>query len=230
MKETKKEMKGTENTQIAELLAELAQAKAALAAESAAKSALEAALENAKKSRTRKSATRPAHVEFMKSAPARAALAIAATGKQATALVPAYLAATLLAQASHATGAARQTVCQVSRAMSYTAGVLPEMLPAEVADRFYALKADIQTVAGWIELRGLGDDYNIIDKEDLQAITDTPERAPSIFAAVLNDLRLQSLEVQRKAFKPEDFAKIEADSKALEPWNFEDWGVITEAK
>lgn len=224
-KEKTKETK-TENAQTIEaLLAELAQAKAELAQESAKAAELAQALENAKKRTSKKSQARPAHVEFLKSAPARAALAVAATGKAATALVPAYLAVTLLSQASHATGAARQVACQVSRAVSYTGGVLPEMFPAEIAARFDDLKADIKIVAGWIELRGLGDDYNIIPKEELQALADAPECAPSIFSSVLNDLRLQSLESQKKAFPSEDFAAIEAASHPVYPWEFESWEV-----
>lgn len=226
-KEKTKETKTENSAQtINELLAELAQARAALEAESAAKIALETALEAEKaKKRTSKKTARPAHVEFMKSAPARAVLAIAATGKQATALVPAYLATTLLSQASHATGAARQVACTVSRAISYTGGVLPDMFPAEVAARFDALQADIQTVAGWLELVGLNDDYNIIPKEQLQAISDAPENAPSVFASVLNNLRAEALEVQKKAFPAEQFAAIEADSREVMPWNFESWEV-----
>lgn len=231
MTKQKEQKKQTENAQTIEaLLAELAQAKAQLAAESAAKAELAQALENAKKRTSRRKVTRPAHVEFLRSAPARAVLAIAATGKQATALVPAYLATTLLAQASHATGAARQVACQVSRGVSYTGGVLPELFPAAIAERFDALQGDIKEVAGWIELKGLGDDYNIIDKDTLQALSDAPESAYSIFSSILYDLRAGALAVQKKAFTPEDFAKIEEASKPLEPWDFESWEVSPEAK
>ena len=226
-KEKTKETKTENSAQIAELLAELAQAKAQLAAESAAKSALEAALENAKK-RTSKKTARPPHIEFLRNAPARAALAIAATGKQATALVPAYLAVTLLSGSSHATGAARQVACTVSRALSYTAGVLPDMFPAEIAARFDALKEDIQKVAGWLELVGLRDDYNIIPKETLQAISDAPENTLGVYVTFLHDLRLQALEVQKKAFAPEQFAKIEENTREVCPWDFESWEVSGE--
>ena len=227
MKETKntKDTKADSAQTINELLAELAQAKAQLAQESAAKAALENALENAKKAKASKKTARPAHVEFLRNAPARAVLAIAATGKAATSLVPAYLAVTLLSGSSHATGAARQVACTVSRGLSYTAGVMPELLPAEITARFDALKEDIKTVAGWIELRGLGDDYNIIDKETLQAITDAPDCAHHLYVKFLNDLRLQALEVQKKAFPAEQFAKIEENTREVCPWNFEDWEV-----
>ena len=242
MKNTKN-TKGTENVEnaqtIEELRAELAQANAELAAESAAKAelaqALEVesaakaelaqALEAAKKARTSKKSARPAHVEFLKSAPARAVLAIAATGKQATAIVPAYLAVTLLSGGSHATGAARQMALLVSRGVSYTGGVLPNLFPPAIAERFDALKEDIQLVTGWLELVGLNDDYNIIPKESLQAIVDAPESARSIYVQFLNDLRLQALAVQKKAFAPEDFKKIEEASKEVLPWDFEDWEV-----
>lgn len=229
-KDTKntKEAASAKNAEIEALLAELAAAKAELAQEAAKAAELAHALEAAKRTRKSKSSARPAHVEFLKSAPARAALAIAATGKAATALVPAYLATTLLAQGSHATGAARQVACQVSRGVAYTGGVLPELFPAAIAERFDSLKSDIQLVAGWIELCGLRDDANIIPKEYLQALADAPETAGSLYANILNNLRLEALAVQKKAFTPEDFAKIEADSRGIAPWDFESWVVPSE--